>query len=168
VAEIKGSRELGGSQGESPGVGCSKSRVAKSRGEKDSRWIQVKGGPLDQNLIARIVHSEVRRLRGPRLDIRSREVPRAEARVWTRGRTTRWGPRDRQVDTRHLEEGVNTLLTSRVSGIREIRARELDIETCEVASSENARGEKSTSLLEGEFVKGRCQGWTHSNSRRCE
>jgi hypothetical protein len=43
------------------------------------------------------------------------------------------------VNTRHLEEGVNTPLTSHVSGIHEIRARELDIETCEVASSENAR-----------------------------
>jgi hypothetical protein len=34
VAEIKGSRELGGSQGESPKIGCSKSRVAKSRGAR--------------------------------------------------------------------------------------------------------------------------------------
>jgi hypothetical protein len=42
---------------------------------------------------ARIAHSEDRRLSGPRLDCRSREVPRAEARVWTRGRTPRWGPR---------------------------------------------------------------------------
>jgi hypothetical protein len=96
VAETGGrdrSRELGGSQGESPGVGCSKSRSGEIARSKDSHWIQVKGGPLDQSLIVRIVHSEVRRLRGPLLDIRSREVPRAEARVWTRGRTTRWGPR---------------------------------------------------------------------------
>jgi hypothetical protein len=34
------------------------------------------------------------------------------------------------------EKGVNTPLTSRVSGIREIRARELDATTCEVASCE--------------------------------
>jgi hypothetical protein len=34
VAEIKGSHELGGSQGESPNIGCSKSRVAKSRGAR--------------------------------------------------------------------------------------------------------------------------------------
>jgi hypothetical protein len=49
VAEIKGSRELGGSQGESPKIGCSKSRVAKSRGARtvvgsrssEDRWIRV-------------------------------------------------------------------------------------------------------------------------------
>jgi hypothetical protein len=35
VAEIKGSRELGGSQGESPKVGCSKSRVVKWREDQD-------------------------------------------------------------------------------------------------------------------------------------
>jgi hypothetical protein len=46
------------------------------------------------------------------------------------------GPCDRQADMRHIVEGVNTLLTSRVSGIREIRARELDATTREVASSE--------------------------------
>jgi hypothetical protein len=46
------------------------------------------------------------------------------------------GPYDRQADTRHLVEGVNTSLTSRVSGIREIRERELDVETREVASSD--------------------------------
>ena len=48
MAEIKGSGELGGSQGKSPKVGCSKSRVAKSRGEektigsreRDDHWIR--------------------------------------------------------------------------------------------------------------------------------
>jgi hypothetical protein len=48
VAEIKESRELGGSQGKSPKVGCSKSRVAKSRGvettigsrEWEDHWIR--------------------------------------------------------------------------------------------------------------------------------
>jgi hypothetical protein len=49
-------------------------------------------------------------------------------------------------------------LTSRVSGIREIRARELDIETREVASSENAR--RKVNIASRGFVKGRCQGWT--------
>jgi hypothetical protein len=48
VAEIKGSRELGGSQGESPRVGCSKSRSCEimrsettigSR-EWEDRWIR--------------------------------------------------------------------------------------------------------------------------------
>jgi hypothetical protein len=43
VAEIKGSRELGGSQGESPGVGRSKSRGVKSRENRsrpseEDRW----------------------------------------------------------------------------------------------------------------------------------
>jgi hypothetical protein len=48
VAEIKGSRELRGSQGKSPKVGCSKSRVVKSRGvetvigsrEQEDHWIR--------------------------------------------------------------------------------------------------------------------------------
>jgi hypothetical protein len=54
-------------------------------------------------------------------------------------------------------EGVNTPLTSRVSGIREIREREFNIETCEVASSENAR--RKVNIASRGFVKGRCQGW---------
>jgi hypothetical protein len=62
------------------------------------------------------------------------------------------------VNTRRLEEEVNTPLTSRVSGIHEIRARELDIETCEVASSENAR--RKVNIASRGVVKGRCQGWT--------
>jgi hypothetical protein len=37
-------------------------------------------------------------------------------------------------------KGVNTLLTSRVSGIRGIRARELDATTREVASCEKCEG----------------------------
>jgi hypothetical protein len=40
------------------------------------------------------------------------------------------------VDTHCLEEGVNILLTSRISEIRETRVRELDGETHEVASCE--------------------------------
>jgi hypothetical protein len=55
-------------------------------------------------------------------------------------------------------KGVNTPLTSRISGIREIRAWELDVETREVASSENARGKAN--IASRGFVKGRCQGWT--------
>jgi hypothetical protein len=46
---------------------------------KDSHWIWVKGGPLDQSLIVCFVYLEVRRLEGPRLNCRSHEVPRAEA-----------------------------------------------------------------------------------------
>jgi hypothetical protein len=66
------------------------------------------------------------------------------------------GPRNRQVDTRHLVEGVNTPLTSRVSGIREIRAQEFNIETREVASSEKCEEKSQHRLLSG-IVKGRCQ-----------
>jgi hypothetical protein len=48
VAEIKGSRELRGSQGESLRVGCSKSRSHEIARSEDSHWIQVMGGVLDQ------------------------------------------------------------------------------------------------------------------------
>jgi hypothetical protein len=54
-------------------------------------------------------------------------------------------------------EGVNTPLTSCISGIRDIRAWELDIETCEVVSSKNAR--RKVNIASRGFVKGRCQGW---------
>jgi hypothetical protein len=43
-----GSRELEGSQGESPRVGCSKSRSCEIARSKDNHWIQRTGGPLDQ------------------------------------------------------------------------------------------------------------------------
>jgi hypothetical protein len=43
-----GSCELGGSQGEDPRVGCSKSRSCEIARSGDSCWIQVTGGPLDQ------------------------------------------------------------------------------------------------------------------------
>jgi hypothetical protein len=48
-------------------------------------------------------------------------------------------------------------LTSHVSGIREIREREFNPSTCEVASSGNARGKAN--IASRGFVKGRCQGW---------
>jgi hypothetical protein len=57
-----------------------------------------------------------------------------------------------------LENGVNAPLIFRVSGIRGVRARELDATTREVASSENARGK--INVASQWFVKGRCQGWT--------
>jgi hypothetical protein len=49
VVEIKGSHELGGSEGESPKIGRSKSRVVKSRGagttvgfrSSEDCWIRV-------------------------------------------------------------------------------------------------------------------------------
>jgi hypothetical protein len=56
-----------------------------------------------------------------------------------------------------LEKGFNTPLTSCVSGIHEIRAWELDMETHEVASSENAR--RKVNIASRGFMKGRCQGW---------
>jgi hypothetical protein len=48
-------------------------------------------------------------------------------------------------------------LTHRFSGIREIREREFNPSTCEVASSENVRGKDN--IASWDFVKGRCQGW---------
>jgi hypothetical protein len=69
-----------------------KSRSAKSRGEKSEPLDPGTGGPLDQGLIARIAHSEVRRLRGPLLDIRSHEVPRAEAQVRNTWQNHKVGP----------------------------------------------------------------------------
>jgi hypothetical protein len=68
VAEIQGSRELGGSQGKSPKVGCSKSRVAKSREDQDrpseeDRWQRSRD----------LVNSEVRKVRAQRLGAPSRE-----------------------------------------------------------------------------------------------
>jgi hypothetical protein len=48
VEEIKGSHEIGGSQSESPKVGCSKSRSCKITRSDDSHWIQRMRGPLDQ------------------------------------------------------------------------------------------------------------------------
>jgi hypothetical protein len=55
---------------------------------------------------------------------RSREVSKLGMRdTWQNHKV---GPGDRQVDTCHLVKGVNTPLTSRVSGIREIREREFN------------------------------------------
>jgi hypothetical protein len=68
------------------------------------------------------------------------------------------GPGNRQADTCHLVEGVNTPLTSRISGICEIRVCELDPSTHEVVSSENER--RKVNIASQGFVKERCQGWT--------
>jgi hypothetical protein len=48
------------------------------------------------------------------------------------------GPWNRQADTRCSLKGVNTPLTSHVSGFRKIRGRKSNLLTCEVA-----KGEKS-------------------------
>jgi hypothetical protein len=48
VVEIKGSHELGGSQGKGPRVGCSKSRSHEIARSKDSHWIQRMRGPSNQ------------------------------------------------------------------------------------------------------------------------
>jgi hypothetical protein len=61
------------------------------------------------------------------------------------------------VNTHRLEKGVNASLTSRISGIREIREREFNPSTCKAASSENAR--RKVNIASRGFVKGRCQGW---------
>jgi hypothetical protein len=100
------------------------------------------GGPLDQNsvVISYIRSSGVRRLEGVTFDRRSREVPRVEARENT------W--HIHQVGLARLtgghalpQKGVNTLLTSRVSEIREIRARRLNAPTREVVSCEKCKEE---------------------------
>jgi hypothetical protein len=71
------------SQGESPRVGCSKSQSHEIMRSEDSHWIQVTGGPLDQEP-HRLSHIQgVWRLRGVTFNIRSHEVPRVEARVDT-------------------------------------------------------------------------------------
>jgi hypothetical protein len=112
VAEIRGSRELGGSLGESPKFGCLKSREAKSR-----------------------------------------EVSRLHLRdTWQNHKV---GLGNNQPDTRHAFGGVNTPLTSRVLGTREIRERKLEPSTREVASSENER-RKVKSRLSGVRER-RCQ-----------
>jgi hypothetical protein len=88
VAEIKGSRELGGSQGESPGVGRSKSK---------SRNCEERGQPLDpghrrtvgSGTPSPIARSGVRRLKGVVFDFTSSKVLRAGHKR-TRGKTTRW------------------------------------------------------------------------------
>jgi hypothetical protein len=56
-----------------------------------------------------------------------------------------------------MGKGFNTLLTSCVSGICEIREREFNPSTCKVASSENAR--RKVNITSRGFVKGRCQSW---------
>jgi hypothetical protein len=82
-----------------------------------------------------IAHSGVQRLRGPYLDCRSREVPRVEAQEKGHVEIPQGGARvvDRRTRVVWGEE-VNTLLTSRISGIRGIRARRLIATTCEVVS----------------------------------
>jgi hypothetical protein len=61
---------------------------------------------LDQEPRSVYRFSEVRRLGGPRLVIRSHEVLRTKARLWTRGRTTRRGPRDLTSGNVSPREGI--------------------------------------------------------------
>jgi hypothetical protein len=58
----------------------------------DSRWIQVTGGPLDQEPHRLSCIWGFERLKGVVFDFMSSEVSRA-GHERTRGRTTRWGPR---------------------------------------------------------------------------
>jgi hypothetical protein len=68
------------------------------------------------------------------------------------------GPGSRPTDTHHTFGGVNTLLTSHVSGPREIRERKFEPSTHEVVSSENER--RKVNIASKGFRKERCQGWT--------
>jgi hypothetical protein len=68
VAEIQGTRELGGSRGRSPKVGCSKSRMAKPREDQshpseEDRW----------KISRELVNSEVREVGVQNLDAPSHE-----------------------------------------------------------------------------------------------
>jgi hypothetical protein len=68
VAEIQGSRELGGSQGRSPKVGCFNSRVARpredlSRPSEEDRWQRSRD----------LVSSEARGVEVQKLDALSHE-----------------------------------------------------------------------------------------------
>jgi hypothetical protein len=84
VAEIQGSRELGGSRGRSPKVGCFKSRVARlredlSRPSEEDRWQRSRD--LDLNSGARRV--EVQKYLESRDKSRSSEVARGcEPSIW--------------------------------------------------------------------------------------
>jgi hypothetical protein len=130
--------------------------VAKSRGARiavgsrswEDRWIR---NPIAFRVFG---GSEVER---SYFRLQSREVPRAEARrdTWQNHKV---GPGSRPVDTRHTFGGVNTPLTSRVSGTREIRERKFEPSTREVASSENER--RKVNIASRGFGKERCQGWT--------
>jgi hypothetical protein len=76
VAEIQGTRELGGSRGRSPKVGCSKSRMAKpredqSRPSEEDRWQRSRD----------LVNSEVRRVRVQAFGTPSRETRGARKKV---------------------------------------------------------------------------------------
>jgi hypothetical protein len=55
-------------------------------------------------------------------------------------------------------KGRSNLVDFQVSGIREIRVRELDPLTREVGSSENER--RKVNIASRRFMKERCQGWT--------
>jgi hypothetical protein len=68
---------------------------------------------------------------------RSCEVPRLHLRDMWQNRKV--GSGSEPTDTRHTSGGVNTLLTSRISGTREIRERKLKPSTREVMSRENER-----------------------------
>jgi hypothetical protein len=91
-------------------LGAPSREVAKSRGarivvgsrSREDRWIR--------NPIAFRMHSGVRRLKGVIFNFRSREVPKDQDTrdTWQNHKV---GPGNRQADTRHLVEGVNTLLT---------------------------------------------------------
>jgi hypothetical protein len=76
VAEIQGTRELGGSRGRSPKVGCSKSRMAKpredqSRPSEEDRWQRSRD----------LVNSEVHRVRVQVFGTPSRETRGARKKV---------------------------------------------------------------------------------------
>jgi hypothetical protein len=123
VAEIQGSRELGGSRGRSPKVGCFKSRAARLRKDlshpsEEDRW----RGSRD------LATSEVREVRARSLDVRGHEA------VKWRKAVNRPSKEDRWQRSRDLAN----------SGVRRVRAQVLGIR-----SHEDARSEKVISVGSG-------------------
>jgi hypothetical protein len=85
--------------------------------EREDRWIK---NPISYHAFG---GSEVERTSSQLKKLRSVESRGMEE---THGRTIRWGPHDWQVDTRHLERGVNTSLIYHVSEDRNRRARDFN------------------------------------------
>jgi hypothetical protein len=126
-------------------LGASTHEITKceTRGGESEPLNPGTGGPLDQNSveISYTGSSGVRRLEGATFDRRSHEVPRDEARENT------WyihqvGP----AWTRVAWEGVNIMLTSRISEVHEAGARRIDAPTREVARCETYEKEVKPSL----------------------
>jgi hypothetical protein len=124
----------------------------------DSHQIQVIGGPLDQepHHIFHLRGLEVERSCFRHQKLRSHEVPKLGIRDTWQNHTVVLG--DRQADNGHILGEFNTLLTSHISRIHEIRVHELNPLSREFTSSENER--RKFNITSRGFKRERCQGWT--------